>query len=112
MTTLDTLSILQYNVRKSYRQVMALFLADNAFVSSFDIIAIQELWRNTYQNTTHYPQKDLFELAYQDHPQTRVCFFVNKRLKSGSWSIIFHSPDLITLRLKTSCGRTINFHNI
>lgn len=42
MTTLDTLSILQYNVRKSYGQVMAPLFADNAFICSFDIIAIQE----------------------------------------------------------------------
>ncbi len=104
MSVLDTLSILQYNVRKSYGQVMAPLFADVASVSTFDIIAIQEPWRNTYQNTTLHPQKDLFNLAYPDHPQTRVCFFVNKRLKLGSWSIIFHSPDLITLQLKTSCG--------
>lgn len=75
MTTLDTLSILQYNVRKSYGQVMAPLFADNAFISSFDIITIQEPWRNAYQNKTHHPRKDLFELAYLDHPQTRVCFF-------------------------------------
>lgn len=112
MSVLDTLSILQYNVRKSYGQVMAPLFADVASVSTFDIIAIQKPWRNIYQNTTHHPQKDLFNLAYPDHPKTRMCFFGNKRLKPGSWSIIFHSPDLITLQLKTSCGRIINLHNI
>ncbi len=112
MTTLDTLSILQYNVRKSYGQVMAPLFADNGFISSFDIIAVQEPWRNTYQNTTHHLQKDLFELAYLDHPQTRGCFFISKRLKPGSRSIFFHSPDLVTLCLKTSCGSTIHLHNI
>lgn len=112
MTTLDTLSILQYSVQKSYGQVMAPLFADDAFISSFDIVAIQEPWRNTYQNTTHHPRKDLFALAYLDHPQTRVCFFISKRLKPGSWSIIFHSPDLVTPCLKTSCGPAINFHNV
>lgn len=94
MTILDTLSILQYNVRKSFAQVMALIFADSTLVSLFDIIVIQEPWRNIYQNITHHPQKDFFYLAYPDHPQARVCFFVNKRLKLGSWSIIFYSANL------------------
>lgn len=40
-----------------------------------------------------------------------MCFFISKRLKPGSWSIIFHFSNLITLCLKTSCSWTINLHN-
>ncbi len=91
---------------------MARFFADCFYTSSFDIIAIQEPWRNIYQNTTHHPCKELFELAYLDHPQTQAWFFISKRLKPGSWSTTFHYPDLATFCLKTSCDRIISVHNI
>lgn len=112
MSTQPTLSILQYNVRKSYGQVMAPLFADEPTITKIDIIAIQEPWRNTFQNTTHHPRKDLFELVYLDHPKTRVCFFISKKLQLGSWSTIFHSPNLATLRIQTTCDRIIHIHNI
>ena len=48
------LKILQYNVQKSKDKVMAPLLADPR-IQKFDIIAIQEPWKNPYQETTYYP---------------------------------------------------------
>lgn len=73
-----------YSVRKSYGQVMAPLFADEPTIAKIDIIAIQEPWRNTFHNTTHHPRKDLFELAYLDHPKTRVRFFISKELQLGT----------------------------
>ena len=80
---------------------------------NYDIIAIQEPWGNKFQQTTYNPIKDRFDLLYQEHDQTRVCFFVNKRL-AGRWIHTSHTPDLATLKLWI-VGETeeqwINIHN-
>lgn len=105
------LRILQYNIRKSYGQVMApLFSEEN--IADFDISALQEPWKNTYQNTTFHPRKDAFELAYMDDPLTRVCFYINKKIALASWTVKFYSPDLCTLRIKTTSNRILHIHNI
>jgi hypothetical protein len=57
------LNILQYNVRTSRDMVMASLLRDPV-IYDFDIIAIQESWRDPYTATTHHPVKDRFHLCY------------------------------------------------
>lgn len=99
MTRQSTLSILQYNVRKSRDQVMAALLRDRKIIN-YDVLAIQEPWRNPFMNTTHHPIPQYFELAYYDHKKTRVCFFVNKRIETKRWSVTHHTPDLSTLQLR------------
>ena len=106
-----TLRILQYNVRKSYGQVMAP-LFNQKMIDSFDIIALQEPWRNTHQNTTYHPRKDVYELSYMDHGRTRVCWYINKRLSLVSWTVANHSPDLSTMCLQTKDNCTLYIHNI
>ncbi len=59
----QTLTILQYNVRKSRDTVMATLLRDER-VHDFDIVAIQEPWHNPFTETTHHPTKDIFHLCY------------------------------------------------
>lgn len=75
MSSRNTLSILQYNVRKSRDTVMATLLRDPR-VREYDIVAIQEPWRNPFMSTTHHPAKDHFHLCYpadsEDGP-ARVC---------------------------------------
>ena len=62
---LDTnmLSILQYNINKSREKVMASFLVDKQMLE-YDIIALQEPWRNPFQHMTYHPVKDQFDLIY------------------------------------------------
>ena len=64
-----TLSILQYNVRKSKDKVMASLLRDKR-ITNYDILAIQEPWRNPFINTIHNPIPQHFELAYVDDKKT------------------------------------------
>jgi hypothetical protein len=59
---------------KSKDKVMASLLRDKK-ITRYDILAIQEPWRNSFTNTTHNPIPQHFELAYMDNRKTRVCFF-------------------------------------
>lgn len=53
MSEYPILRILHYNIQKSYEQVIVpLFSEEN--IADFDIIALQEPWKNTYQNTTFH----------------------------------------------------------
>jgi hypothetical protein len=64
-------------------------------IREFDVIAIQEPWRNSYLNTTHHPYGLNFDLLYPDSPDTRTCFLVNKRIPATRWTATHHSPDLV-----------------
>jgi exonuclease III len=78
----NRLNILQYNVRRSKDMVMALLLRDLG-IYKFDIIAIQEPWKNPYSATTHHTAKDRFHLWYTTGDMEGpawVFFFINKRM--------------------------------
>ena len=65
-------------------------------------------------NTTYHGKKEYFELEYNDSPDTRVCFFINKRLDPKSWTVTHHSPDAATVHLKVwrdEKESIINIHN-
>jgi hypothetical protein len=105
MTSKRTLSILQYDVQKS-RAVIAPLLRDPA-VLELDIIAIQEPWRNPHQNTTHNPVADQFHLVYMDSKDTRTCFFINKKIRTVTWTVRTHSLDVYSLRINVGNDDTI-----
>lgn len=79
MSSQPTLSILQYNTRKSKEQVM-MPLFDNPPTFSYDVIAVQEPWKNSEFRTTYHPHKNQFHLAYLENDLTRACFFINKQI--------------------------------
>jgi endonuclease/exonuclease/phosphatase family metal-dependent hydrolase len=112
MSAQPVLSILQYNVMKSRDKVMASLLRDKR-ITGYDVLAIQEPWRNPFTHTTHNPIPQHFELAYLEHGKTRVCFFINKRIPSHHWTVTHHTPDVSTLELQWGeQGETIAIHNI
>jgi hypothetical protein len=98
------LRILQYNVRKSKDTVMATMLRDPK-VLEYDILAIQEPWRNPFKETTHHPAKNEFHLCYpkegEDGP-ARVCLFIHKRINHTRWQFKEHSRDHCTWILDCS----------
>lgn len=71
------LNILQYNVRKRGDAVQVPLLNDIR-VQEFDIIAIQEPWRNGFAAKTYNPGNSHFHLVYCPEEATRVCLYVNK----------------------------------
>ena len=98
---------------------MATLLRDPK-VADFDVLAIQEPWRNPYMATTHHPAKDQFHLCYpaDDHAgrSARVCFFVNKRLDHTKWSFESHSRDAGSLKFQIAASEGTNaelaIHNV
>jgi hypothetical protein len=104
MNSTTTLSILQYNVIKSRDIVMASLLRDPSF-REYDILAIQEPWRNPFISTTHNPIPEYFHLHFpkdtREEP-ARVCFFINKRLDETRWRITEHTRDVCTPRITYS----------
>ncbi|KAJ6436839.1 reverse transcriptase [Purpureocillium lavendulum] len=116
MTTKNMLTILQYNVRKSKDTVMATLLRDPR-IREYDILAIQEPWKNAFSETTHHPTKDLFHLCYpatEEGEPTRVCFFINKQLDHSKWHFKNAGKDLCTLILETNAegNSKIAIHNV
>ena len=74
------LRILQYNVQKS-REVVQGSLFQKPKVLEYDVLAIQEPWRNPFIATSYHPLKAHFQLTYSPDAVTRVCFYVNKRVE-------------------------------
>lgn len=102
MNSKTTLKILQYNVRKSRDTVMATLLRDPR-VMEYDILAIQEPWRNPFMSTTHHPAKAQFHLCYPaaiEGGPARVCFFVNKGLDNTMWQFKSHTRDACSLQIQ------------
>ncbi|KAK4075525.1 hypothetical protein Purlil1_12650 [Purpureocillium lilacinum] len=64
------LRILQYNVWKS-RDVVLASLFQNQRILEYDILAIQEPWRNPFIATTYHPLKGHFHLTFLDNDATR-----------------------------------------
>jgi hypothetical protein len=74
---MNSLRILQYNVRKSKRVIEPLLAEDQ--VALYNIIAIQEPWKNPTANRTYCPSAADFTPAYDDYKR-RACFLIHKRL--------------------------------
>jgi hypothetical protein len=113
MKGVSTLSILQYN-HESRDKLMASFLRDERIVK-YDVIAIQEPWRNSFHNTTHNAVSIHFNLAYQDnlklYPDLLLCQSDDTRHSLGGHSRLqtwAHSK----LKLGTGKQEAILIHNV
>ncbi|PWI64463.1 hypothetical protein PCL_10441 [Purpureocillium lilacinum] len=79
----------------------------------YDILAIQEPWRNPFKATTYHPLKGHFHLTYLDDDATRVCFYINKRIDPGSWNVSCISKDIISLSIRSpDSSRNIDIFNV
>ncbi|KAF5845853.1 hypothetical protein GGP41_009627 [Bipolaris sorokiniana] len=79
--------------------VMASLLRDPG-IYDFDIIAIQEPWKNPYATTTHHPAKNKFHLCYPTSHIggiARVCFFINKKIDQLRWRFEERTRDICSI---------------
>ena len=76
------LRILQYNVNHGKETTLASLLQEPE-CKEFDILAIQEPWRNPFVTTGYNTQTSRFYLAYPPLPLIRVYFYINKRLDTS-----------------------------
>ena len=113
MRNTNSLSILQYNVRNDRVSTMLPLLADPN-TQDYDIIAIQEPWRNPFAPTTLSSHQSGFHPLYRNG-DTRVCFYINDSIDPDSWEVEFPSADMCTLIIRTKIGETsevIHVHNV
>ncbi|KAF1934129.1 uncharacterized protein M421DRAFT_97107 [Didymella exigua CBS 183.55] len=83
---------------------MATLLRDPQ-VREYDILAIQEPWKNLFTATTHHPAKDVFHLCCltgDEKGPARVCFFINKKIDHKQWRFSKRSRDICSLVIKPS----------
>jgi hypothetical protein len=111
MTTQSTLIILQYNVRNEKNDTMISLLIDSR-IREYDLLIIQELWRNVCVSTSYNSFNIDFHLLYQKSKDVRTCFYVNFKLNANHWSIIFASENVYFFRIRTANDRWINVHNV
>jgi ribonuclease HI len=111
MSGSQELRILQYNVQKSREVVLANLFQDQR-VTEYDILAIQEPWRNPFINTTYNPLKEHFQLTYLDDAATRTCFYVNKRIDPSTWNITFNTKDITTLAINSRYNNKLHVVNV
>ncbi len=88
-----------------------ILLLQNDEILNIDIIAIQEPWRNTRDQTIYHPQKNSFHLLYSENDKTKVCFFINKKIDQSTWTYTMDGPNIISLHLNLP-DRFIHIHNI
>ncbi|KAB2110395.1 hypothetical protein AG0111_0g1384 [Alternaria gaisen] len=88
-------------------------------VHEYDILAIQEPWRNPFAATTHHPAKNVFHLccpAEEEAGPARVCFLINKRIDHKKWQFKEYSRDICSLTLEFGDNqlerRHITIHNL
>jgi ribonuclease HI/exonuclease III len=109
------LRLLQYNVQKSKKKVLIGLLQDKK-ATKYDIIAVQEPWRNQIDYATYNPRDSSFHVVDSRQKGSRTCIYVNKRIPTSSWSETIHSGDICSVRLRLTCEdqkeRVINVHSI
>jgi hypothetical protein len=111
MSTQRTLIILQYNIRNNKEDIMISLLIDS-IVRQFDVLVIQEFWRNACVSTSYNSFNIDFHLTYHSDDDVRICFYVNTKLDVNRWSMNFSFDDVCTLRLRIVDDRVINIHNV
>ena len=85
-----TLNLLQYNVQKS--QTCQDLLLANPRLQEVDLIALQEPWRNPYQETS---TSTVFSAFYplQDQVLGRTLVLINRRIQRSAITPVFWSGD-------------------
>ena len=114
MKDIKALSILQYNVRNDRVSTMIPLLADQN-TQDYDIIAIQEPWRNPSAPTTLSSHQNGFHLLYRPGGDTRVCFYINDSINLESWEVEFPSANMCTLKITTHVNgapELVHIHNV
>ena len=103
-----TLNLLQYNVQKS--QTCQDLLLANPRLQEVDLIALQELWRNLYQETS---TSTVFSAFYplQDQVLGRTLVLINRRIQRLAMTPVFWSEDLTSLEIRVQ-AKVFWVHNL
>lgn len=84
-------------------------------IKDYDIIAIQEPWRNEHVKSSYNPRSSGFHLAYCENVNTRVCFYINEKIDVDTWTVSYPTADIVSLELlikEEQKDRKIFIHNV
>ena len=70
-------------------------------IAKYDILAIQEPWKNTQTYEGYNPANSPFHLLQETTEDARTAIYVNKAIALRDWSEIHQENDLISIRLST-----------
>ena len=70
----------------------------NLLVLEIDIIAIQKLWKNFFQDTIYYPVNKIYQLLYPTAnnigaARARVCLYISCKIDPQFWKYTVYSAD-------------------
>ncbi len=102
---------MQYNIKNSKEDIM-IFLLIDSIVRQYDVLIIQEFWRNVCVSTSYNSFNIDFHLTYHNDDDVRICFYVNIKLDVNKWSMNFSFDNVCTLKLRNVDDRVINIHNV
>jgi len=97
MSNTTNFKVVQYNIRRE-RGVIDSFIEEEA-IKDVDVLAIQEPSWNPANQTSHNHSASRFHLAHKTGQDTRTCFYVNKRIDTDSWEVVYRGGDLCSLRI-------------
>ncbi|KAM0742770.1 hypothetical protein ACQRIT_002947 [Beauveria bassiana] len=95
----------------SPKDIVLASLFQNKRIADYDILAIQEPWRNQFINTSYHPLKTHFQLMYLNNPATRVCLYINKHINPSTWQVSYVSADIISLTIRND-DKPIHLWNV
>jgi hypothetical protein len=84
----------------------------DSIVRQYDVLIIQESWRNACVSTSYNSFNIDFHLTYHSDDDVRICFYVNTKLDVNRWSMNFSFDDVCTLEIRIVDDRVINIHNV
>ncbi len=114
MMTQSSLFILQYNVRNNKDDIMIFMLA-NSKIRDYDILTIQELWRNACVFTSYNSFIVDFHLTYEKTDDVKICFYINVKLNVNDWSIehVFFDVCIIKFKIiQKNISWIVHIHNV
>ena len=96
---MTALRILHWNTQKSKK---AQIPAVDAISEEYDVLAIQEPWRNPHMPTTYCPRSSPYYLLYATEGG-RACIYINKKYPPAQWTYKAQ-PDRCNLTIQLPDG--------
>ena len=112
----EQLFIIQYNAHRSKNSVMTTFLK-NFEMLKYDIIVLQESWRNNFQTIIHFSNNRWFNLIYADQidikgMKFKVCFYINKCINQFKIKIHFDFRDVFIIEIQLKSSKSNLTHSL
>jgi hypothetical protein len=81
-------------------------------IKKYELLTIQESWRNVCVSTSYDLFNIDFYLFYEDIENVKIRFYVNTRIHVDSWSVDYVFDDVCIIQIKVANEKWINVHNV